>query len=232
MLDANGTHYSQMFYTKMWIDISQHIKKDRDCNGNFITNDWISAFILPVNASFTTSQLSIFMLSYLFKIHFLEVFFSDTRMDAFKHTLYTQKVFQYIYGLLPAWAAPFPLHWCAVQHCLHHNFSCRSHYLPRYCIYSNFFPSFILSVSQLIFYNSSRVVIISSSSNWQPSKFPITLIPILCFLGLSYKSRSSSYQSRMLLQSVILHFDDFIIKNVVPFLCCFLLNLFLRYFQR
>lgn len=32
--------------------------------------------------------------SYLFKIHFLEVFFSDTLMDAFKHTLYTQKVFQ------------------------------------------------------------------------------------------------------------------------------------------
>lgn len=27
MSDANGTHYSQMFYTKMWINTSQNEKK-------------------------------------------------------------------------------------------------------------------------------------------------------------------------------------------------------------
>lgn len=117
--------------------------------------------MLPANASFNTSQLSIFTL--VSKIHFLEVFFSDIISDPFKHTLYIQNTSNLYWntsnGLLPDSAAPFPSHWCAVQHCLHHNLSCYSHHLPRYCIHSNFLLSSIFSVSQFIHYLFSTTLL-------------------------------------------------------------------------
>lgn len=167
MSDANGTHYSQMFYTKMWINTSQNEKKPNSKLTETAmaillqaTTGSVSSFYLPMQVSPHLNLVSS-QSNYLSKIHFLEVFFSDIIMNSFKHTLYIQNTSNLYWntsnGLLPDSAVPFPSHWCALQHCLHHNLSCHSHHLPQYGIYSNFLLSSILSVSQFIFYNSCRV---------------------------------------------------------------------------
>lgn len=67
-----------------------------------------------------------------------------------------------------------------VQHCLHRHLSCHSHYLPRYCIYWNFFLGLVfwLHVSETLFYNFPVVQHLHPSTDSLP-EIPITSIQVL-----------------------------------------------------
>lgn len=120
--------------------------------------------------------------SYLFKIHFLEVFFSDPIMDAFKHTFYTQKVFVYISVHLIVFSQPELLHflYTGVQ-------------FSTVCI--TIFPAILTICLDIVYTQISTTlldynIIMQQSTAFHVSHYLDSSFPILCFLGLSSKSRS------------------------------------------